>query len=280
VSLARAVYQDRDIYLMDDPISALDANVRKKVFVNVILGYLQNKTRILVTHAIDFVHLADSIVIMDKGCIVEQGSYDELKNSAVLQNLLGINNISSDLKAEESELMEHVNTDRINPSTFSTSNYCSEEEMQHLFDKLGRVNADNDGKIIKDENEEVIRVHMRSYIDLLNFGGGYCNLVFLNFVMLCFVLCKIKTDYTIGLWAKDTDIQHTNFKLFAVTVFCYATSAALFQLFRVLIIFMMSFKASKLVHKKMIEAVLRAPINLFFDVTPTGTILNRFSKDL
>ena len=81
VSLARAVYQDRDIYLMDDPISALDANVRKKVFTNVILGYLKDKTRILVTHAIDFIHLCDSIIIMEKGCIVEHGTYKELQTS-------------------------------------------------------------------------------------------------------------------------------------------------------------------------------------------------------
>lgn len=54
---------------MDDPISALDANVRKKVFNNVLLGHLSNKTRVLVTHAIDFIHLADKIIIMDKGRI-------------------------------------------------------------------------------------------------------------------------------------------------------------------------------------------------------------------
>ena len=52
---------------MDDPISALDANVRKKVFNDVFKGLLAQKTRILVTHAIDFVHLADKIVIMKEG---------------------------------------------------------------------------------------------------------------------------------------------------------------------------------------------------------------------
>ena len=54
---------------MDDPISALDANVRKKIFYNVLLGHLCNKTRLLVTHAIDFIHMAEKIVIMDKGRI-------------------------------------------------------------------------------------------------------------------------------------------------------------------------------------------------------------------
>ena len=56
VSLARAVYANTDIYLMDDPISAVDANVRVKLMTNVIQGCLKNKTRILVTHAIDFLH--------------------------------------------------------------------------------------------------------------------------------------------------------------------------------------------------------------------------------
>lgn len=70
VSLARAVYADKDIYLMDDPISALDACVRKRIMKNVILGSLKEKTRILVTHAIDFIHLADRIFIMKGGRIV------------------------------------------------------------------------------------------------------------------------------------------------------------------------------------------------------------------
>ena len=52
---------------MDDPISALDAHVRKQVFLQAFQGILKEKTRILVTHAIDFVHLADRVVIMKKG---------------------------------------------------------------------------------------------------------------------------------------------------------------------------------------------------------------------
>lgn len=67
ISLARAVYSDNDIMLMDDPISALDANVRKKVFKNVFLKKLKDKTRVLVTHAVDFLHLVDRIVIMKGG---------------------------------------------------------------------------------------------------------------------------------------------------------------------------------------------------------------------
>ena len=59
VGLARAVYANKDLVLMDDPISALDANVKKKIFENVFLDELKDKTRVLVTHAVDFLHLVD-----------------------------------------------------------------------------------------------------------------------------------------------------------------------------------------------------------------------------
>jgi ABC-type bacteriocin/lantibiotic exporter with double-glycine peptidase domain len=69
VSLARAVYANRDIILMDDPISALDSNVRKKIFKRVFQNMLGKKTRILATHAIDFMHLADRVVVLKAGKI-------------------------------------------------------------------------------------------------------------------------------------------------------------------------------------------------------------------
>jgi ABC-type bacteriocin/lantibiotic exporter with double-glycine peptidase domain len=52
---------------MDDPISALDANVKKKIFTNVFQGVLKDKTRILVTHAVDFLHTADRIILLKDG---------------------------------------------------------------------------------------------------------------------------------------------------------------------------------------------------------------------
>lgn len=70
VSLARAVYSDREIMLMDDPISALDANVKKKIFKNVFMKKFKSKTRVLVTHAVDFLQFVDTIVLLKKGRIV------------------------------------------------------------------------------------------------------------------------------------------------------------------------------------------------------------------
>jgi len=78
ISLARAIYADKDMVLLDDPISALDANVKKKIFENVLLEHLKEKTIILVTHAIDFLHLVDRIVVFNEGEIVLQGAYSDI----------------------------------------------------------------------------------------------------------------------------------------------------------------------------------------------------------
>ena len=66
---------------MDDPVSALDASVKKKIFDDCLIGKLGNKTRILVTHALDFLHLSDRIIVMEGGRIIFDGDYDTFKGS-------------------------------------------------------------------------------------------------------------------------------------------------------------------------------------------------------
>ncbi len=75
---------------MDDPISALDANVKKKIFKHVFKGVLEERTRVLVTHAIDFLHVVDSIILMKQGKVVFKGPYEEVKGNAYLKELMAI----------------------------------------------------------------------------------------------------------------------------------------------------------------------------------------------
>ncbi|TRY70343.1 hypothetical protein TCAL_02430 [Tigriopus californicus] len=84
VSLARAVYNNRDIYLLDDPLSAVDAHVGNHIFKEVIsskTGVLRNKTRILVTHSLSVLPEVDTIIVLKNGNITEMGTYDELVSS-------------------------------------------------------------------------------------------------------------------------------------------------------------------------------------------------------
>ena len=83
VSLARAVYKQTDIYVLDDPLSALDPKVATQLFADCICGYLQKKCCILVTHQVQFLSSADQIVVMDHGEVIAQGTYDSLTKSGV-----------------------------------------------------------------------------------------------------------------------------------------------------------------------------------------------------
>lgn len=80
VSLARAVYNDADVYLLDDPLSAVDSHVSKHIFDEVVgpSGLLAKKTRVLVTHGITYLPQVDSILVLKDGRVSESGSYEQL----------------------------------------------------------------------------------------------------------------------------------------------------------------------------------------------------------
>ena len=83
IAIARAFYSQRDIYLLDDPISALDVHVGKIVMEEGILQYLKGKTRVVATHALAYLPYFDYIYVMEEGRVVERGTYAEISKSQV-----------------------------------------------------------------------------------------------------------------------------------------------------------------------------------------------------
>ncbi|ORX67851.1 P-loop containing nucleoside triphosphate hydrolase protein [Linderina pennispora] len=78
VSIARAAYADSDIVLLDDSLSAVDVSVSHAIFKYCIQGYLKGRTRVLVTHCLDYLPMADLVVTINSGRVVEQGSFANL----------------------------------------------------------------------------------------------------------------------------------------------------------------------------------------------------------
>lgn len=97
VNLARALYYDADIYLLDDPLSAVDSSVSKHIFENCIKGYLKEKTVILVTHQVQFAKEATQILVVEQGRQIAVGNYRELSKQV---DLVGSGNPASSLKSE------------------------------------------------------------------------------------------------------------------------------------------------------------------------------------
>ena len=90
VSLARALYSDRDIYLLDDVLSAVDVHVGKFLMEETIMGYLRHKTVIMPSHAIHFADRADYLLVMHKGEVVRSGSFAEVSQTAAFQEVCSL----------------------------------------------------------------------------------------------------------------------------------------------------------------------------------------------
>lgn len=208
LGLARAVYQRKDIYLLDDPISALDAHVRKNIMNNVVNGMLKEKTVILVTHAIDFISMADQIVMMDQGRITAQGTYEEMKKVPAFQKLQAINEINAESTAEDAKAAKDGDTDKKPEPTGVTEkseapkqissgvtaakeaepeedsseeekadltypSVLTEAEKLEMFKTFRRKSKKDDGRIIKDEANEIIEVDLAHYKRTLAYYGHW-----------------------------------------------------------------------------------------------------------
>lgn len=113
-----------------------------------------------------------------------------------------------------------------------------------------------------------------------NYGGIWIVLG-VNFVMTCFMVASVYNQNALLQWSdKSPEDQQAQFNKYAILVFAAGSLAALFVFLRVIILICGNLRAIKILHTEMLNKVLCAPINLYYDVTPIGQILNRFSKDL
>ena len=126
VSLARAVYADADIYLLDDPLSAVDVKVGDHIFNKCISEFLRDKTRIMVSYNENYMKLADQVVVLDKGSVLGKGVYSELKQSNIL-NVPAVETQSPRKEEIEPALKSPRHTEE---TTGSPSG--DEEEDEHL----------------------------------------------------------------------------------------------------------------------------------------------------
>lgn len=102
ISLARAVYADREVIIMDDPVSALDKNVLKSIFEDLLLKELAGKTRVLVSHCVDYLPIFDKIILLKKGRIIQVGKYQDLKKNFFMRRLMKIHRQNKERESQMS----------------------------------------------------------------------------------------------------------------------------------------------------------------------------------
>ena len=265
ISLARAVYSNTDIILMDDPISALDSNVKKKIFNNLFLKELKNKTRILVTHAVEFIQKVDRIIIMEKGKLKYFGTYEELQNSDEIKHI--INTLS--------QISIH------NPNNSDESNHKASEEVKQEENNQVKKSfiSNNQSKIVSDENDERIEVDWSLYYKF--FFANYTWVFYLILIPLAFIsaFLMVENNIVLGKWINVGNEQENFWKYF-ILILILSLGSGILTSFVSFGISISAIRIAKLLHENMIKKTVNAPINLYFDKTPSGRILNRFSNDI
>ncbi|XP_071243709.1 ATP-binding cassette sub-family C member 4-like isoform X2 [Salvelinus alpinus] len=290
VNLARAVYQDADIYLLDDPLSAVDAEVGRHLFEQCICGILKNKPRILVTHQLQYLQAANQILVLKEGHMVARGTYSELQRS-------GVDFTSLLKREEEGPQAPGAETESRSP--------CRRTLSQNV-----EVSHTSSIRPVKDGTEQLLAEPVQTVVEEIRSEGsigvglyvkylkaGANILVLIGVVLLQFLAqaAYILQDWWLAYWAGEQEKLNVNGTVtiqhgvnvteqlnldFYLGIYAGLTGATLiFGFARSLVMFNVLVKAAQSLHNRMFNSILRTPVR-FFDINPIGRVLNRFSKDI
>ncbi|KAK0045854.1 multidrug resistance-associated protein 1-like isoform X1 [Biomphalaria pfeifferi] len=317
VSLARAVYSQADIYLLDDPLSAVDAHVGKHIFKAVIShrGILKDKTRVLVTHGIHWLPFVDHIIVVDNGQISEEGSYDALLSheGAFAKFLKEYFQQESESEVDEAHLEDpeiHQLKNKILERLKSvTSDATSEEDTKRHSEKIESVrrralsyqsisSTQIVGKkteqkltgqqLIEEEKVEIGKVKYNVYLVYIK-AVGLFTFIFMTLIFTIFQGSSTFSAIWLSMWTDDKLLANVsaaesseyvaknNLYLGIYGALGFA-QALLLLTFAILATTKMVMAAGRL-HFNLLDNILKAPMS-FFDTTPIGRIVNRFSKDV
>ena len=258
LNIARAIYFNSDIVLMDDPLSAVDAHVGRHIFDNAICGLLKDKCRILATHQLHVLSRCDRIIWMQEGHIETIDTFANLMTSNEgFQKLMATTAQEEKVEAKE-EVNEHEAEDK---------------------DKaiLKKKNAKRGAALMQQEERAVKSVSWKVYAAYVRASG---SLFYGPMVIVLLIISQganIATSLWLSWWTSNK---------FGYSTGAYIGTYAALGVAQALLMFVFSVtlsvlgtKSSRVMLKGAMTRVLRAPMS-FFDTTPLGRITNRFAKDV
>lgn len=280
VAIARAVYSDLDFYIFDDPLSAVDAHVANALFNN-ILGngeesVLRNKTRILVTNQVQFLSEVDRIVVLEKGKIIQQGSYSELMtdNEGALQELLRDLISAENKHGDDNEVATKQEEDSLPKGSEEEEVKAQSEEQVFQQDK-----SIEKGKLVSVEKRAQGNIGWR-YVKGYWMAGTNNSILLTVLLFSIFLVCEavyLFIDSWLAIWSEDANSPISVNKF--IGVYWGITFSYMFViLVRSLGFAKFGVTAAASLYEKMNQTVLLLPMSFFWK-TPMGTILNRLSQD-
>ena len=298
IGLARALYFNAEILLLDDPLSAVDAHVSKHIFKQAISEYLKSKTVLLCTHQLNYVKYADKVLFLKNGEQVFFESTEELTRRLINEPEGEFAKfIGSSLGEESSD----AGSRRSSLSTESIS--CGDEEdKQNQKKEIEKMVKE---KRIKDEDAKLSFLY-KSYLSYFKYGRIALTGPLLILVFGLAQLNATSLDYFLKLWTDSIAVSSSNnflnmtdnstalllpastteissFRKFIVNdgVYVYLTLIVCFFVLgmaRVMSLAMFCMRVSVKIHKSLFDRIVRANMKFFY-TNPVGIILNRFSRD-
>lgn len=257
LNIARAIYFDADIVLMDDPLSAVDAHVGRHIFDNAILGLMKNKCRVLATHQLWVLNRCDRIVWMEGGKIQAIDTFDNLMSQHKgFQQLMETTAVEKKKEDGDEE---------------------DEEEKEAGQDDGQRKKKKKAPGLMQQEERAIASVPWSVYGAYVRASGSYFNAPLLVFLLILSQGSNIVTSLWLSWWTSD-EFGFAKGQYIGAYAGLGGMQAILMYVFSVLLS-VLGTKSSKVMLRKAVTRVLRAPMS-FFDTTPLGRITNRFSRDV
>ncbi|KAJ2710855.1 hypothetical protein H4R19_003536, partial [Coemansia spiralis] len=349
ISIARAVYSDSDILVLDDCLSAVDVKTSRAIFRHCVRGLIAYKTRVLVTSSLDYLPAADLVITLDAGRVVECGTFADLLAAGGATASLYASFVASGPAEHLSAAYEPYTTDSsLHTATpiremVDARGYAEQNaEAQHehrsplpapVYASLASdagilcsastrsssdsgasglasrsvgtpsaandaVLAEKDGQpsarparsvvpsapchkasaLMSEEERATGQITWTSYLAYIRAGGGFALLAAILLCLAVSLGCRVGGDFWLRAWVRHRRKANG----MSIDVGIYALLGALqflwFWLFSLLLVASVYWASARL-HARAFERVLRSPM-AFFDTTPLGRILNRFTRDI
>ena len=303
ISIARAVYSNSDIYLFDDPLSSLDPSIKNNIFRKVIKGYLKSKTVLLVTNELQYIPEMKHVIHMHDGVIDFIGTAEE-----AMQQYFYLEYFKDDSEKEEniekkkkkeiekekemelereneiksknninigSRFLSELNdTDSESINKFSLFGVMKQKRTKYTYNShIKKANENN-------SNKDSLMIDTESLKVIINYSGGLFFVILLVLINIIWKLCESGSDYILMVWSSDSKMNERKNKIFLTTYALISLGAIIFIFSRNFAIVRAIMEFNQKMHDTLIKKLLKAPINLFYDLVPRSHILNRLSKDL
>lgn len=313
VNLARALYFKADIYLLDDPLSAVDAHVGRHLFDKCIRGFLRHKVVILVTHQVQFLKEASHIVVLGNGNCIGQGNYHQLVNSGIdFASLLsheGEEEIKSETKSKPMLARNpsiQSQSDHRRPSFYGSQVSIMEGVDSPIHEGKGKDKDENlESPKLAEESRTSGAVGIKIYLKYFRAGGSIFTLFILLLINIAAQMLYSGSDYWLKIWTNGEELKgkqmqealsrNLSFEDYTskylppgayldptVNAYIYTGLVAgsfVLSLVRTMLFFWICMRASVTLHNQMFSSIIRSPM-VFFDTNPVGRILNRFARDM